>query len=60
MRRHAALPLLLYGGLMVYQMVLGDPVETRTIAAFAMGIPLVCAVAGWREWVWATPTEDDA
>ena len=60
MRRHAALPLLLYGGLMTYQMVLGYPVETRTIAAFAMGIPLVCAVAGWREWVWATPAEDDA
>jgi len=58
MRRHAALPLLLYGGLMAYQMVLGHPVETRTIAAFAMGIPLLCAVAGWRQWRW--PSEDDA
>lgn len=54
MRRHAALPLLLYGGLMAYQIVLGHPVETRTIAAFAMGIPLLCAVAGWRQWRWAT------
>lgn len=53
MRRHAALPLLLYGGLMAYQMALGHPVETRTIAAFAMGIPLLCAVAGWRQWTWA-------
>lgn len=53
MRRHAALPLLLYGGLMAYQMALGHPVETRTVAAFAMGIPLLCAVAGWREWTWA-------
>ena len=57
MRRHAALPLLMYGGLMAYQIVLGYPVETRTIAAFAMGIPLLCAVAGWREWTWATPED---
>jgi uncharacterized membrane protein len=55
LRRHAALPLLLYAGFMVFQMALGHPVETRTIAAFAMGIPLVCAVAGWRHWIMPQP-----
>lgn len=54
-RRHAALPLLLYAGFMVFQMVLGHPVETRTVAAFAMGLPLVCAVAGWRHWTGSVP-----
>lgn len=54
-RRHAALPLLLYAGFMVFQMALGYPVETRTIAAFAMGIPLVSALAGWRHWTLPQP-----
>ena len=54
-RRHAALPLLLYAGFMVFQMTMGYPVETRTVAAFAMGLPLVCAVAGWRHWTWSAP-----
>ena len=54
----ALLPLGLYAGNMVFQMCLGSPVETRTIAAFAMGIPLLCALAGWKLWktVPATPT----
>jgi putative membrane protein len=43
-------PLIVYGGSMVFQMANGYPVETRSIAAFAMGIPLVCALAGWRHW----------
>jgi len=43
-------PLSIYGGSMVFQMANGYPVETRSIAAFAMGIPLVCALAGWRHW----------
>ncbi len=47
---HALLPLGLYASNMVFQMCLGDPVETRTIAAFAMGIPVLCALAGWRNW----------
>jgi putative membrane protein len=49
-RRHALLPLLIYAGLMVFQIVAGFPVETRSIAVFAMGIPLLCALAGWRHW----------
>ena len=48
--RHVALPLLLYGGLMVYEVTQGVPVETRTIALFVMGIPLFCAGCGLARW----------
>lgn len=47
---HIVLPLLLYASMMVFQICLGYPVETRSIALFAMGIPLLCAFAGWRYW----------
>ncbi|MES2315902.1 MAG: carotenoid biosynthesis protein [Pseudomonadota bacterium] len=47
---HAVVPMLIYGGSMVFQMVFGSPVETRTIAFFAMGIPLLCAALGWWRW----------
>lgn len=49
-KRDLAVPLGIYGGSMVFQMVNGTPVETRSIAFFAMGIPLLCALAGWRQW----------
>jgi uncharacterized membrane protein len=49
-RWHALLALGLYASGMVFQMCLGEPVETRTIAFFAMGIPLLCAIAGWQHW----------
>ena len=48
--RHALVPLALYGAGIVFQMVMGNPVEIRTIAPFAMGIPLLCALAGWQRW----------
>ena len=41
-------PLFIYAGFLVFQITLGHPVETRSIAVFAMGIPLVCAAYGWR------------
>jgi putative membrane protein len=47
---HALTPLGIYAGSMAYQVALGMPVETRSIAAFAMGIPLLCALAGWQHW----------
>lgn len=47
---HALVPLGIYGAFMVFQMIVGTPIETRVIAAFAMGIPLLCALAGWRHW----------
>jgi uncharacterized membrane protein len=48
--RHALVPISLYVGGMVYQMALGSPVETRSIAPFAMGIPLLCALASYPRW----------
>ncbi len=47
---HVLVPLSIYGASMVFQMVAGSPVETRTIALFAMGIPLLCAMFGWVRW----------
>ncbi len=38
----------IYAGFLVFQMALGHPVETRSIAVFAMGIPFLCAAYGWR------------
>jgi uncharacterized membrane protein len=50
LRHHALVPLALYGSNMVFQMILGNPVEIRSIAPFAMGIPLLCALAGYQRW----------
>jgi uncharacterized membrane protein len=49
-RRHVLVPLAIYGGSMLFQMVEGSPVETRTIALFAMGIPLLTAACGFARW----------
>lgn len=49
-RRHALVPLAIYGGSMLFQMAEGSPVETRTIALFAMGIPLLAALCGFARW----------
>jgi uncharacterized membrane protein len=49
-RRDTLAPLVIYGGNMLFQIFLGHPVETRTIALFAMGIPLLAALCGWRRW----------
>ena len=46
----ALLPFGIYGGSLMFQMVEGHPVETRTIAFFAMGIPLLIGLAGWWRW----------
>jgi len=43
-------PLALYAGLMVFLATMGTPVETRTIAVFAMGVPLFCASCGLVRW----------
>ena len=41
---HALIPVLIYANLMMFQVLFGFPVETRTIAVFAMGIPLLAAL----------------
>ncbi|WP_198120067.1 carotenoid biosynthesis protein [Massilia rhizosphaerae] len=48
--RHVLVPLSVYAGLMVFQVLLGYPVEARTIALFAMGFPLLAAFAGLLRW----------
>jgi uncharacterized membrane protein len=53
----ALLPLGIYGAFMVFQALLGNPIETRVIALFAMGLPLLAGLVGWHRWqqVWAQP-----
>jgi len=47
---HALVPILIYGDLMVFLMMHGEPVETRTIVLFAMGIPLLAALLTYQNW----------
>lgn len=56
-KRHALLPLSIYASGMLFQLCVGYPMETRTIAVFAMGIPILCALAGWQYWK-ALPAAD--
>ena len=49
-KNHVLLPVSIYAFSMIFQMCLSDPVELRTIAAFAMGIPLLFMLAGWVRW----------
>jgi uncharacterized membrane protein len=53
--RHACVPLGLYACGMVFQVLRGSPVEIRSIAPFAMGIPLLCALAGLQRWNRSNP-----
>jgi len=48
--RDIAVPLAIYAGNLLFQALLGVPVETRAIAIFAMGIPLLAALCGWSRW----------
>jgi putative membrane protein len=49
-RWHALLPVLSYAGFMGFFIVEGHPVEVRSIVVFAMGIPVLAALAGWSQW----------
>lgn len=46
----AALPMAVYGTSLLSQLAIGQPVETRVIALFAMGLPLLAALSGWWQW----------
>jgi len=48
--RDVLVPLGLYGALMLFEATQGVPVETRTIALFVMGMPLLCAACGLYRW----------
>ena len=52
-RLAALAPIGIYASGLVFQMLFGHPVETRAVAFFAMGLPLVVATTAW--WQWAHP-----
>lgn len=47
----ALVPLGVYGSGLVFQMCFGQPIETRAVAFFAMGLPLFVACFAWWQWV---------
>lgn len=49
---HALIPVFIYACWMLFQMMYGYPMETRTISAFAMGIPILCVLIGAQNWNW--------
>ncbi len=49
-RRDVLVPIGIYAFSMVFQAATGKPVETRTVAVFAMGIPLLAALCGLARW----------
>ncbi len=54
------IPLGIYCFSLLFQASQGYPVETRTIAVFAMGIPLLCAACGLARWRRETATAETA
>lgn len=46
----ASLPVAIYASGMLFQMVWGHPIETRAVAFFAMGIPVLASAAAWWQW----------
>jgi uncharacterized membrane protein len=49
-KKLALVPLGIYGFEMLFQICFGYPKEVRGLCIFAMGIPLMCAFAGWLQW----------
>lgn len=48
--RAALVPILLYAGMMLFQVALTQPLALRVIAFFAMGIPVLVTAAAWWHW----------
>lgn len=48
--RAALAPILIYASGLVFQVMLGHPIEVRAIAFFAMGLPVLLAWAAWHQW----------
>lgn len=55
-KKHVLIPVSLYASWMVFQMMYGHPVETRTISFFAMGTPLLIAGLSFKSWSWNEKT----
>jgi uncharacterized membrane protein len=49
-RLAALIPILVYAGMMVFQIAMTQPVALRIIAFFAMGIPCLIALMAWSQW----------
>jgi uncharacterized membrane protein len=49
-RLAALLPIGIYTSSMIFQMIWGHPIETRAVAFFAMGIPILVAAVAWWHW----------
>jgi uncharacterized membrane protein len=46
----AFVPIGVYASAMVFQMLFSQPIETRTVALFAMGIPTIACAVAWWQW----------
>jgi uncharacterized membrane protein len=49
-RGAALVPIVLYGGMLLFQVAMVQPTALRVIAFYAMGIPTVIALFAWRHW----------
>ena len=49
-KRHSLFPVLAYLSFIIFFLLEGYPPETRSIAFYAMGIPVLAALAGWSQW----------
>jgi uncharacterized membrane protein len=49
-RIDSMIPVWVYFALMMTFVVAGHPIETRSTAVFAMGIPIIAAFAGYKQW----------
>jgi uncharacterized membrane protein len=49
-RRHVLVPMAIYGGSTAFQVAVAEPVELRTVAFFAVGVPLLAAACGLARW----------
>lgn len=59
-RKAALVPMAIYGAGLVFQMLFGSPIEIKAVAFFAMGIPLLVALAAWWPWRAAATAQADA
>jgi putative membrane protein len=53
----ALIPVLILAALTGFQITHGEPIETRVIAVFALGLPLTVALLNWPHWNWNASTE---
>ena len=50
-RLAALAPIAIYACGLCFQLLFGHPIETRAVAFFAMGLPVVLALAAWWQWL---------